>query len=57
MQSLSAQLELEFGRGFGRRNIFRMIRFAEVFPDSAIVTALRTQLGWTHLESGKKGEK
>jgi len=48
VQSLSAQLELEFGRGFGRRNIFRMIRFAEVFPDSAIVTALRTQLGWTH---------
>jgi len=25
-----------------------MIRFAEVFPDSAIVTALRTQLGWSH---------
>ena len=25
-----------------------MIRFAEVFPDFKIVTALRTQLGWTH---------
>lgn len=26
-----------------------MIRFAQVFPDEAIVTALRTQLSWTHL--------
>jgi predicted nuclease of restriction endonuclease-like (RecB) superfamily len=25
-----------------------MIRFAEVFPEIKIVTALRTQLGWTH---------
>jgi hypothetical protein len=25
-----------------------MIRFAEVFPDLKIVSALRTQLGWTH---------
>ena len=25
-----------------------MIRFAEVFPDQAIVNALRTQLSWTH---------
>ena len=25
-----------------------MIRFAEVFPDDRIVSALRTQLGWTH---------
>jgi DUF1016 N-terminal domain len=25
-----------------------MMRFAEVFPDERIVSALRTQLGWTH---------
>ena len=25
-----------------------MIRFAEIFPDIKIVSALRTQLGWTH---------
>lgn len=48
LQTLSAKLEAEFGRGFGRRNLLRMIRFAEVFPDPAIVSALRTQLGWTH---------
>ncbi len=48
VSALSAQLEGEFGRGFGKRSLFRMIRFAEVFPDLEIVTALRTQLGWTH---------
>lgn len=46
--TLSRQLEIEFGRGFGKRNLFRMIRFAEVFPDFKIVSALMTQLGWTH---------
>ena len=46
--ALSAQLEKEFGRGFTRRNLFNMIRFAEVFPDAGIVHALRAQLGWTH---------
>ena len=48
VSSLATQLEAEFGRGFGRRNLFRMIRFAEVFPDQRIVSALMTQLGWTH---------
>ena len=48
VSALSAQLELEFGRGFGKRNLFRMVRFSEVFPDPKIVSALRTQLGWTH---------
>lgn len=42
-------MESEFGRGFTRRNLFNMIRFAEVYPDEAIVHALRAQLGWTHL--------
>jgi hypothetical protein len=51
VSALSAQLEQEFGRGFGTRNLFRMVRFAEVFPDSKIVSALRTQLGWTHFRA------
>jgi predicted nuclease of restriction endonuclease-like (RecB) superfamily len=48
LQTLSAQLAPEFGRGFGARNLFRMVRFAEVFPDPKIVSSLMTQLGWTH---------
>jgi hypothetical protein len=46
--TLSRQLETEFGRGFGRRNLFNMVRFAEVFPDARIVQSLIAQLGWTH---------
>ena len=31
--TLSAKLVPEFGNGFSARNLSRMIRFAEVFPD------------------------
>jgi predicted nuclease of restriction endonuclease-like (RecB) superfamily len=48
VSAVGRQLEAEFGRGFGKRNLFRMIRFAEAFPDFKIVSALMTQLGWTH---------
>ena len=48
LQALSAKLVTEFGRGFSQRNLASMIRFAEVFPDLQIVTALLRQLGWTH---------
>lgn len=50
VHALSAQLTAEFGRGFGRRNLFNMIRFAEVFPDHRIVQSLIAQLGWTHFQ-------
>lgn len=46
--TLSAQLTPEFGEGFGKRNLFRMIRFAEVFPEVKIVSSLSAQLGWSH---------
>jgi len=46
--TLSQRLTIEFGRGFSRRNLFNMIRFAEVFPDRTIVQALSAQLGWSH---------
>ena len=48
VSSLGTQLETEFGRRFSKRNLFRMIRFAETFPDFPIVQALTAQLGWTH---------
>ena len=49
VHALSGQLTDEFGNGFGRANLFHMVRFAEVFPDEQIVYALSRQLGWTHL--------
>jgi predicted nuclease of restriction endonuclease-like (RecB) superfamily len=51
VSALGRQLEIEFGRGFSEKSLRHMIRFAEVFPDEAIVSALRRQLSWTHLKS------
>ena len=48
VSALSRQLTAEFGQGYGRRSLFRMIEFTEDFPDRAIVSALSTQLGWSH---------
>lgn len=48
VSALSAELTAEYGRGFDRRNLFYMIRFAALFPDQEIVNALRSQLSWTH---------
>ncbi len=46
--SLGRQLESRYGRGFGEKNLRRMVQFAETFPDEQIVAALRRQLGWSH---------
>ncbi len=40
VEALAQQLTAEFGRGFGRRNLFNMIRFVEVFPRVEIVQTL-----------------
>jgi len=48
--ALGRQLGTEFGRGFGEKNLHRMVQFAEVFPDEEIVAALRRQLSWTHFK-------
>ena len=44
VQTLSAQLTVEYGRGVGHRNLFRMLQFADYFREEAIVSALSTQL-------------
>lgn len=46
--TLSTQLIPEFGKGFSARNLFRMIRFSEVFEDREIIATLSRQLGWSH---------
>jgi predicted nuclease of restriction endonuclease-like (RecB) superfamily len=45
---LAKQLIAEYGQGYSRPNLFRMVRFAEVFPDSEIVSTLSRQLAWSH---------
>jgi len=46
--TLSHQLVAEFGRGFGKRSLFRMVQFSEYFPEFQIVSALSAQLSWSH---------
>lgn len=45
---LSNQLTMEYGKGFSRANLFRMVQFYEIFPDEQIVSSLMRQLSWTH---------
>ncbi|MEA3280624.1 MAG: DUF1016 N-terminal domain-containing protein, partial [Thermodesulfobacteriota bacterium] len=48
ISTLSRQLVKEFGNGFSRPNLFRMVRFAEVFPEWKIISTLSRQLSWSH---------
>jgi predicted nuclease of restriction endonuclease-like (RecB) superfamily len=47
--SLSRQLTEEYGKGFTRDNLFRMVQFAEIYPETEIVASLTRQLTWTHI--------
>ncbi len=46
--TLSHQLTAEYGKGFGRRNLFNMMSLANEFPDVQIVQTLSAQLSWSH---------
>jgi hypothetical protein len=50
VQSLSAQLTQEYGRGYSKQNLLHMVRFAEIFCDASIVSTLSRQLGWSHFK-------
>lgn len=51
VSSLAKQLEVEYGRGFSSKSLRHMLRFAEVYSDIKIVSALRRQLSWTHIKT------
>ncbi len=46
--SLAERLTEQYGAGYTRAGLFRMVQFAEQFPDSEIVATLSRQLGWSH---------
>ena len=48
VRTLSGELTLEYGRGFTRSNLSRMMTLAECFPDARIVATLSQQLSWSH---------
>jgi len=48
VQTLSARLTAEYGKGFTEKALWRMMQFAEVFLDADIVATLSRQLSWSH---------
>lgn len=48
--AVGRQLETLYGRGFGEKNLRRMVQFATVFPEADTVAALRRQLSWAHFK-------
>lgn len=47
---VARQLQEEYGKkGFDEKSIRRMMQFAQVFPDSKIVSAVSTQITWSHV--------
>ena len=51
LSMLSRQLSSDYGRGFSAQNLRHMVRFAQAFPDEAIVSTLSRQLSWSHLKA------
>lgn len=50
IQSLGRHLKVEYGSGFERSNLLRMVQFYVAFPDLTIVATLSRQLTWSHIK-------
>lgn len=48
MTDLGLHLAAEFGRGFETKNLYRMVQFAQLFPDAEKLASLMRVLSWTH---------
>jgi predicted nuclease of restriction endonuclease-like (RecB) superfamily len=48
MTELARALTAEFGKGYSRPTLFRMLQFAALYQDEAIVSTLSRQLSWSH---------
>ncbi len=48
LATLSQQLTQEYGKGFSYSAITRMAKFAEAFPDQAVVAVWAKTLSWSH---------
>ena len=49
--SLTQQLVEKYGKGWDEKTIRHCLRSAETFSEELIVSAVRRQLGWTHLKT------
>ena len=50
VRGLGQRLEAEYGRSFAEKSLRRMMQFAAVFTDPAIVATLWRQLSWSHFK-------
>jgi Uncharacterized conserved protein len=50
IEHVALKLGQDYGRAFERSALFRMVQFAETFPDRQIVATLSRQLGWSHFK-------
>jgi len=48
IESISETLSRQYGSGYARSSIFRMIKFYRYFSDERIVSTLSRQLSWSH---------
>lgn len=48
VEAIAIELSAHYGRGFGKINLFRMLRFSRTFPNKEIVSTLSKQLSWSH---------
>lgn len=46
--TVSQQLTMEYGKGYTKTALFRMIKFAQKYPKKEIVAMLSQQLSWSH---------
>lgn len=47
---LAKELSEQYGRGYSRSNLFRMVQFYESFSKEEIVATLSQQLTWSHIK-------
>ena len=50
VEELAHKLTLNYGKGFEKTSLFRMIKFYREFPDNQIVATLSQQLTWSAKE-------
>jgi hypothetical protein len=49
LPTVSVKLAEQYGRGFKISNIYRMIKFADLFKDAEILATLSPKLSWSHI--------
>ena len=49
ISQISIQLTNKFGKGYNKANLFRMVKFAKLYPDNQIVATVSRQLSWSHI--------